>query len=95
MYADNSHFVKDKNSLTNPRSSPKKDEIAIKLIIIISVINIIQNGLTNNIKDLGITSVEHINSILKFINLQRLNNNPISLDKNIVYRILMEKLDKN
>ena len=49
MYADNSHFVKDKNSLTNPRSSPKKDEIAIKLIIIISVINIIQNGLTNNI----------------------------------------------
>ena len=52
-------------------------------------------GLTNNIKDLGISSVEHINSILKFINLQRLNNNPVSLDKNIVYRILMEKLDKN
>ena len=52
-------------------------------------------GLTNNIKDLGISSVEHINSILKLINLQRLNNNPVSLDKNIVYRILMEKLDKN
>jgi len=49
-------------------------------------------GLETNLTKLGIRSSYSINRIVKSVNIQRLRNNPIEINKHVIYSLLKEMI---